>query len=56
MPFDSSGFSDDDADPTAPREALWVRYAIAVALTLAVAVLPAWSLCRVISSHDLWSF
>jgi hypothetical protein len=55
MPFDDAGFPDDGPTPATPQEALWLRYAIAVLLTLAVAAIPAWSLWR-ISRHTLWSF
>jgi hypothetical protein len=53
MPFDAAGYPDDGAKPTAPREALWLRYSIAVLLILAVMALPAWSLWR-IARQAIW--
>jgi hypothetical protein len=55
MPFDDAGFPDDGARPAAPQEALWLRYAVAVLLILAIMVVPVWSLWR-IAGHAFWSF
>jgi hypothetical protein len=51
MPFDDAGFPDD----AEPKEALWLRYGVAVLLTLALAALPMWGLWR-IASHAVWNF